>query len=209
MLHKNGECLSPNWSVLKGSELDQHKFSFPKGRKIKFAFVTALELTGITLFIARKFLCLISNYANIYWAPILCLEPGLVLRKPGRKLEGVVSALQRPRVWWGGMSLLSGVEIVRYCEPQTTKDMAKGVEDLVAWRYKQYSGIHNISNFHFKLTHSRHCPIAEQRFARISSRNFNFMRTGILLALFSPVFCVQWNAWGVVDVWQIFAKWEN
>lgn len=53
-------------------------------------------------------------------------------REAWKKIEGVVSALQRPRVWWGGMSLLSGMEIVRYCEPQTTKDVAKGVEDLVA-----------------------------------------------------------------------------
>lgn len=45
-------------------------------------------------------------------------------------MEDVVSAPQCPVVWGSGMSLLSRMEILRYCEPQTTMDVGKRVEAL-------------------------------------------------------------------------------
>lgn len=39
--------------------------ALPEGRKVKFAFTTALELTGIdTSFIVCKFICLITTSIN-------------------------------------------------------------------------------------------------------------------------------------------------
>lgn len=96
----------------------------------------------------------------------------------------MLSLLPR-EVWGSGTFLLSQMEILRYCEPQTTVDMGKRVEILAASGYKHHSEIHNISKFYSTLAYSGHCPISAERFARLSSRNFNFMRTGSLLALFT------------------------
>lgn len=74
-----------------------------------FVFIIALELTSIsTLFIACKFLCFINNYASIYWVPILCLEPSLVLRKSGGKWS--MWSLLPSAPWSGGVECLCYLE---------------------------------------------------------------------------------------------------
>ena len=139
MWHKDGECLSPKWSMVKGTELNQHECSSPQAQRDTVCITTALELTGTgTPFIVCKPLCLINNCTCGYWAPVLRLGPCLVLRKTGERcgiwpllsevpwfsrterlccLEGDTQRLNPRPLWmWErreGIWLLEGTSVIR------------------------------------------------------------------------------------------------